>query len=50
MKDYWKGKRTPARIKVATALQKAFKNTKAGKEDEVEFNPEPAMEESPKKA
>ena len=32
MKDYWKGKRTKARMKVATALQKVFKNKKARKE------------------
>ena len=50
MKDHWKGKRTKARIKVATALQKAFKNKKARKEVEVEFNPDPVKEESPQKA
>ena len=26
MKDHWKGKRTKARMKVATALRKIFKN------------------------
>ena len=49
LKDHWKGKRTKARIKVATALQNAFKNQKARKEVEVEFNTDPVMEESPQK-
>ena len=50
MNDHWKGKRIQARIKVATALHKAFKNKTAIKEVEVEFNPDPFMEESPQKA
>ena len=49
IKDHWKGKRTQARLKVATALQKAFKNKKSRKEVEVEFNTDPFMEESPQK-
>ena len=50
MKYHWKRKITKALMKVATALQKVFKNKKARKEVEVEFNTESVMEESPQKA
>ena len=47
MKDHWKGKRTKARIKVAKAIQKLFKNKKAPVNNEIEFSTEVPMEDAP---